>query len=463
MYNQQKQNDDKMDRYRSMIEDFNDENGIQNEFVTLSESQRKALNIFKEGKNALILGAAGSGKSKLIQEMKYITNKYTNKKIVVTATTGIASYNVNGLTINSFLGIGTGEQEISILIKRVSKKACIRQRLRSTDILVIDEISMMSAELFEKIDLLCQAILKKQLPFGGIQVVMTGDFHQLLPCFNKNENLFANQDKRLIFESDTFNMYFKSFNTVTLTSNFRQNDPLLLEILTRIRTGDHTENDMTVLQSRLNVDSNVQATVHLVSSNKQAQIINLTNLNNLKTDGIRFEAKFSQEGKSDIAKELTNELESQFRQKGIIETVLKQDARVMLIKNLCIEDGLVNGSVGTVTSFQTSVDNVLFPVVRFDNGITRTISPVDWELEIEGARATAVQLPLMLCWAITIHKCQSITLDKAVMDLASCFTDAMVYVALSRVRTLDGIFLNSFDKRKIKANEKVKEYLSNIN
>ncbi len=459
MYSTKAEND-KMEKYRSMIEDYNKENNVENNFITLSDTQELAFDMFKESKNLLIIGAAGTGKSKLINEMKYYITQQTMQKIVVTATTGVAAYNINGLTINAFLGIGTGDQDIDTIIRKVQRKPPLRDRIRNVDILVIDEISMMSAELFEKINALCQTIRRSAAPFGGIQMVLTGDFLQMSPVFNKNVELMGEQDTRLLFESSIFNKYFNKNNIINLKQNFRQTDAKFLKILQNVRTGNQTKEDIDILKSRivsLKDLTKLNDIVHLVASNRQAQEINSKNLGMTSGPEIKYTTTYNEEGDCQITKELKKELQNQFKQKGICEIALKKNARVMLLKNLSVETGLVNGSIGTVVEFEHT-----FPIVQFDNGIKKLITPVEWELELGGCCCKATQLPLMLCWAITIHKIQSITLDKAVMSLDNCFCVHQVYVALSRVRTLEGCYLKSFNPSKITVCEKTKKFLKTL-
>ncbi len=458
MFNESKLENDLMDKYRSLIEDFHQKNNIEDVFIKLSETQKEALQLFKEGENILVLGAGGTGKSKLIQEMCYQVRE-TGKNVVVCATTGIAAYNISGITLNSFMGIGTGEQDIDTLVNRVMRKFWVKERIKYTDIMIIDEISMASAELFEKVNAICQSVRRNMRPFGGIQVVLTGDFYQLLPVFNKNPVLFPNQDTRLIFESSTFKKYFNKKNTIILTQNFRQNDTLFLEVLMRLRRGEQTDSDIEILRKRLTyklgVDpTDIESAVYLVASNKRAQEINIQNLNSIKEPIVRYSASFNKVGDEKLSEELCKELQGQFMQKGITEVTLKKGARVMLIKNLSVAEGLVNGSVGTVVDF----DKLKNPKVKFDNGVEKVIEKVEWELDIGESKATASQLPLMLCWAITFHKSQSTTLNKAILDLGGAFCDHMVYVGLSRLRSLDGLYLTSFDPAKITVNKKVQEY-----
>jgi ATP-dependent DNA helicase PIF1 len=459
-------------KFRGLLEEYNQTQEPENqiEIVQLSETQQRAMDLFTAGKNVFIIGSGGHGKSMLVKEMRY---KQKEKRVVVTATTGIAAYNINGVTINSFMGIGTGDQSVERLINKIRRKQKIAERIRMVDILIIDEISMASAELFEKINVICQIIRRSSMPFGGIQVILTGDLLQLLPVFNKNESLFPNQDKRLIFESEIFNRYFDNTNTVELKTNFRQNDKQFIELLKRIRTGVHTKKDIDLLKTRLitNLErtqhetistTNFSDVVHLVSSNKQAQIINLTNLNGINEVGVEYKAQYIQTGDKEVTDELTSDIRFQFNQKGIDSIHLKRGARVMLIKNLEVEIGLVNGSVGTITKFE-EVDGNLYPFVEFDNGVRHLILPEQWELEYSQNSVKAIQIPLMLCWAITIHKSQSLTLEKAILDLGDCFCEHQVYVALSRLRSLDGLYLNSLNAKKIMVHQKVLEFLKRTN
>lgn len=451
-----------MDKFRSMVEEYNKDNKITDSYITLSETQQNAIDLFKEGKNLFVIGAAGTGKSRLIEEMRYYIQQHTPKNIVVTATTGIAAYNINGLTINSFMGMGTGEQNIEVLVKRIRCKPPVRDRIRNVDVLVIDEVSMMSAELFEKVNAICQTIRRSAALFGGIQVVLSGDLMQMLPVFNKNVKLFQEQDTRLIFESKVFRTYFNNDNTVVLRQNFRQSDKVFLALLNRLRVGEHSKDDIDILMSRLLSKLKVSSEetrdiVHLVASNRQAQEINMKNLDQIKEKGKDYKTTYFEGGDTELAKELKKELQNQFVQKGINEIQLKKNARVMLLKNLSVEEGLVNGSVGTIVEFDNGN-----PIVKFDNGPQRVITPVEWELELSGSMCKATQLPLMLCWAITIHKSQSITLDKALMTLGNCFCEHQVYVALSRVRSLAGLYISSFNASKVQVAKKVIDYLKDI-
>jgi ATP-dependent DNA helicase PIF1 len=448
------------------IQDMLKEANINIDFHdNLSDSQKKALELFKEGNNLLILGCGGTGKSFLLKTMEeYIKTSHKNKKMYLSSTTGISAYNIGGMTIHSFMGIGTGEVDVDTLIKRIKKRKMYRDRIMNTDILVIDEVSMLSGELFEKLHLICQNIRKSKLFFGGIQIIFTGDFLQLLPVFNKNKNLYQNVDERLIIESPLFNQMFKNENIIILKENFRQkNDSVFINLLLRIRNGTFTDDDVNLLKTRQVLPENIKDHVHLVSSNKKAQTINDTQLNKLKTPEVKYISSYTTSGKNKEVKELlTKELQFQFNQKGINELILKKDSRVMLIKNLDVSMGLVNGAIGTIVDFVPDpTENYDIPIVQFDNSnVKHPISVVSWELEIDNCKGMAYQIPLMLAYSVTIHKSQSLTLESAILDLADCFCDHQIYVALSRLKSLNGLYLKSFNKDKISVNKKMRDFLT---
>ena len=409
--------------------------------------------------------------SKLLKTMQEYNLENGNKNMHITATTGIASYNIKGCTINSFMGIGTGDRDISFLVKRVFRNKAIVERLIQTDILVIDEISMLSGALFEKINLICQHFRKNKRFMGGIQVIFTGDPMQLLAIFNQNNEMFTEpQDTRLIIESKQFNDKFnkKNNNIIVLTKNYRQlNDQSFINTLLRIRIGNQTDEDLNKLKNKcdnfnkeLKVLTSKKITpVHLVTSNKKAQIINDTNLKKLPGKECIFKAQFNNFGESkECIDILKRELDSQFKQKGLIELSLKMGAKVMLIKNLDVSIGLINGAIGTITNLDKYSINVLF-----DNGQHKIITQVNWDLEMNNNIVRAKQLPVILAYSLTVHRCQSLSLEYAILDIADCFADGQIYVALSRLCSFDGLLLKTFNPDKIKINQKMKTFVESLN
>jgi ATP-dependent DNA helicase PIF1 len=449
--------DSMLDKIRDLLVDHNRETGmsIPTEYdLELSDTQRNAFSKFRSGESMLILGSAGTGKTRLVKEFyKYVKRNDETKTMYITSTTGISAYNIGGITINSFMGIGTGDASIEVLLKRLRYKISIKDRIRRTDILVIDEISMMSASIFEKIDVIFQTLRKSKLPFGGIQLILTGDFLQLETIFSN-----PNDDNRFIIESQLFKKMFAK-STVVLKENFRQrSDNKYIDILMRIRRSEQTEVDVSHLRERLLKRGEQKGDiVHLVSSNRKAQEINTERLGSINSPESYYETVYVKTGDKDTCELLQKELQSQFSQRGIETVALRKGCRVLLIKNLDVTNGLVNGSIGTVEDLFT--DGVR---VKFDNGVVQIVNKVEWEIELDNSRVVLRQIPLMLSYSITIHKSQSLSLDNAVLDLADCFCNHMVYVALSRVRSLSGLYLKSFNPKKITVNPKLLEFINAI-
>lgn len=442
--------------------------------INLSESQKKAFSLFKHHKNILILGSAGTGKSFLLKTFQeYIKINYPEKCLCLTSTTGISAYNIGGITIHSFMGIGTGDKDLNILLKQIAKKKIYIERITTVDILIIDEISMLSANIFEKLNLICQHFRNNKLFFGGIQLIFTGDMNQLLCVFNTNKQIYKEIDERLIIESDVFNKEFSknSKNIIVLNENFRQkNDIEFINLLSRLRIGKYTKQDLNLLESRKITnfklpDSNIHTDniVHLVCTNAKAQAINTFNINKLSENELEYNATFSVTGSNkELNDILIKELEYQFKLKGIHKLILKKGARVMLIKNLDTELGLVNGALGTILDI-TNTSSGFFPIVQFDkNNVTQLIENYTSELTIDHSKALAIQIPLMLAYACTIHKIQGSTLDSAILDIEDAFVDHQVYVGISRVKTLNGLYFKSFNHNKIKVNKKTTLFLENL-
>lgn len=422
--------------------------------VELSQEQQKAIDLFESGNNVLMLSAAGCGKSFVINIIQEC-NK--DKNIGLVATTGVAAYSISGSTLHSFFGIGTGDLESHLLLKKVKRDQEKSKRLRELDILIIDEISMLGGELFEKLDYICKNLRNNNKFFGGIQIVLSGDILQLLCIFNRNNALYQEQDTRLIIESELFLKEFQD-KKVVLKYNFRQKgDTIYGELLSRIRIGEQTQDDINFLKTRMNLDL-PDNTIFLVSTNKKAQIINESKLKQLRTQEFTFDVKFSTTGKNKgICDILLDDLKSQFKQKGNGTVKLKNGCRVMLGINLMTELGLINGSMGTILEI-----NPKNCIVNFDNGLTQNIELHEFVMEYHGCSAKATQIPLIVAYGITIHKSQSITLEKAILDIGDCFADHQCYVALSRVKTLSGLYLKSFNESKIKINQKMLDY-TNLN
>lgn len=439
--------------------------------MSLNDDQQLAFNIFLKGQSLFITGPGGCGKSFLI---KYIKD-YCDERLMsigVTALTGCAASLINGQTLHGWAGIGLGKESAPDIVRKIIRRPPTYKRWQSTQILIIDEISMMSMELFNKLHLIAQAIRKNDLFFGGIQLVLCGDFAQLEPIGPRGSS-----PPKLTFESKLWQKYIDS-NTVYLSEIIRQTDPVFQGILLRLRLGELTKEDKAVLNGRLMTDESdanisvsdgennigtIKATV-LYPLKKDVSRINNDELQKLLTSGAKSHTYKSYDSvinrKSKLPQQIrSNHVEQLNKCTNAAESlVLAVGSQVMLIKNKNVEENLVNGSRGVVLE----INEVGSPVVMFDDGQQLTILPEAFEIENGDSIITRKQIPLILAWALTIHKCQGATLTNVITDLSDIFGYAQGYVTLSRVRSLEGLFIVSINYSKIRCNPKVKQYYKNL-
>ncbi len=421
---------------------------------SLSAKQKEAIYAVEDGYNIFITGSAGTGKSFLLQ---YLKRNYLSSGLHVTASTGIAAINVGGQTIHSWSGIGLGNMPIEQLINNFSsvKFSHLRKKIRMANMLAIDEISMISAGTFDLLNELFKNIRKNKKAFGGLQLILFGDFLQLPPIQKYNEAIDSNYN--FCFQSRAWEeLNSKNF---ILEDVFRQKDLNFVKLLDNIRFGNIDNNSIDILRSRLNApdNNNIKPTI-LVTHNSQMESINEAALQNIPSKSQFFEASYKGNAKK------IETLRKNCLAKENLE--LKIGCQVMMLKNTYQKEGIINGSLGVVKGFSTKKN---YPIVEFKNGATLTIAPEDWALEkynqekdqlIVEARMT--QIPLMPSWAITVHKSQGMTLDKVKCNLSNAFSDGQIYVALSRVKTLEGLFIDGLDLNKIKANDMVVKFYQNL-
>lgn len=440
--------------------------------MTLSKEQEFALEKFKEEKNIFITGPGGTGKSFLIKEMVKEAC-VMGKRIHVCALTGCAAVllQCNAKTIHSWSGIGLGNAPFDkILYKiRIGKK---KKNWKCVDILVIDEVSMMSKKIFDLLDMLGRKLRNQpDKPFGGIQLVFSGDFFQLPPVGKKEDE----DSCRFCFESENWKSTFDY--EIELKTIFRQSDALYAKILNQIRVGRITKKSFAELQKYINRTQPKEQIVRptlLYPTKKFVEKLNKTSLEGLKTQEKNYDLRVV----SPVLMELTSEQKQiasnfteQEREKettmlinsfnGEQNLILKEGAQVMCVVNLDMEGpiSICNGSQGIIKEFD-KVDG--YPIVLFNNGIERKITTHIWKSETIPDVAIE-QVPLILAWALTIHKSQGTTLDLAEIDVGNrVFECGQTYVALSRVKSLEGLYLKSFDPFKIKINSKVKEYYQKL-
>jgi ATP-dependent DNA helicase PIF1 len=461
--------------------------------LLLSREQQIAFDKYFNGYNIFITGPGGSGKSLLIKQI-YNHSINCGKVIKITAMTGCASLllECNAKTIHSWAGIGTGNFNGSIdkLIKRIRGNKRILNNWLKTEILVIDEISMLSLKLFELLNNIAQKIRHNNYPFGGIQIIMSGDFYQLPPIGN-NDDI---QSKQFCFESDLWNIIFSYDCQIELVKIFRQNDDNFAKILNQVREGKIKKSSNNILNSLVGreIDINLfSEPTKLYPTKNSVEYINNFKLNNLKTEIKEFKMKYCIS--PEIKKKLSNNIidyEFKLLNNNLLcekELKLKIGAQVMsiininqstykkkiegldksnwFIKNNDIMDNdndnllICNGSNGIIKNFCPITG---FPLVKFNNNIEMIITPHSWQSENYSGLSIS-QIPLILSWALTIHKSQGATLDCAEIDIGSgIFECGQSYVALSRVKNLNGLYLTSYDVSKIKINKKVKEFYENL-
>ncbi|MBN9542828.1 MAG: AAA family ATPase [Alphaproteobacteria bacterium] len=413
----------------------------------LSPDQHQAINAVREGRNVFITGKAGTGKSFLITLLKAL---YHDRGIEITATTGIAAVNIGGATIHSFSGIGAGDMPVEFIVKRLksAKSRQMRKKIKECRLLVIDEISMLASDTIDKIDMVFRNIREVNVPFGGIQVVLIGDFAQLPPVTRDNQYSYA-------FNSQVWRE--ANLKVFVLKSIFRQKDPEFIELLNNIRLNQLSDKDVRLLKSRENLKPDFKNLTIIATHNDQVDRINTHFLKELNTTSQSF--KMEEYGDD---KDKLDYLKKYCLAPSSLE--LKIGAQVMMLKNTHYKEGIINGSTGKVLDFIIFKGRKL-PVVRFNNGVEKVIEYESWALEdicLETGRlseiASIAQLPLSLAWAITVHKSQGMSIDRIYCDLSKAFAPGQVYVALSRARSLEGLYIQNFNPRKIIVNQQVKDF-----
>lgn len=400
-------------------------------------TQEEALAILRTGAHVFLTGEAGSGKTHTI-------NAYTDYlreqgiDFAVTASTGIAATHIHGMTIHAWSGIGIARSLDEDGVRAIVDNRYVAKRIKKARVLIIDEISMLDASIFDMVERVCRAVRKGQLPFGGLQVVVVGDFFQLPPVVKEGE--FS----RFAFESETWQ--WLDFKVCYLTEQHRQEDDMFLELLSAVRSQTWGALHQRRLETRL-IDSGDELPdemTRLFSHNADVDRINQGELRKLSAKTYRF--VMAERGPDKLVGAL---------KRGCLspeQLELKEGASVMFTKNNQGE-GFVNGTLGIVIGFEGMKH---WPVVRTHSGDRIVVEPMEWMMmEGDTILAKITQLPLRLAWAMTIHKSQGVSLDAAVMDLSQTFEFGQGYVALSRVRRLSGVHLMGINERALEVHPRV--------
>ncbi len=421
-------------------------------------TQEQALDILKTGANVFLTGEPGAGKTYTINTFVDYLRAH-DVEPAITASTGIAATHIGGMTIHSWSGIGIKTNLDKYDLDKIASSEYVCKRVRRTKVLIIDEISMLSTNMLDMINVVCREIKQNDEPFGGIQIILVGDFFQLPPIVRRPVDVDSYGEARrkkqnsLIpqvgpvgtFAYDAGAWERAHLVVCYLTEQHRQDDMDFLSVLSAIRANNFSEKHREHLNTRkIDMDNYPENITKLFSHN-----FDVDRVNNIELSKIEEETKFfkmSAEGNEKIVETL---------KKGCLspeKLELKIGAVVMCTKNNQ-KERFVNGTLGLVTGFDEFNGH---PVIKTRSGRSITVTPMDWMVEENGKiRAQITQIPLRLAWAITVHKSQGMSMDAAVMDLSQVFEFGQGYVALSRVRRLSGLYLLGINEHALKVHPEI--------
>ena len=433
---------------------------------TFSPEQTEAFDLFCGRKNLFLTGPGGTGKSFLIKAM--VEHCKANKRTCqVCALTGCAAVllDCNASTIHSWSGIGTMNSTEENILRKIQKNKDLKGQWKATEVLIVDEVSMMSRRMFELLYFLAQRIRLDKSAFGGIQVVFVGDFFQLPPI---DKDGFC-------FESDQWFEVFPKAQHLELKTFFRQSDPVYIDILMKIRKGQLDKQSIDLLETYVARDRDKPIT-KIVPTRKQADFINQSTYDQLTGEESVLGASLRKDLTTYVRdgrpidpallatcanlseKEKTYELENLMKNNHLCPILrLKKGTQVMCLRNIDVANQICNGSQGIVEDFVKDR-----PVILFSNGRRMTMEKVWFQSDNYPTLAIA-QYPLCMAWAVTIHKIQGSSLSHAQIDVGnSIFEYGQTYVALSRIKTMDGLYLMNFQPKRIKSDPKVLAFYESL-
>jgi len=455
--------------------------------MELSPAQEQAMDAFTKKQNMFLTGPGGTGKTALIKKMVEHC-KTVGLRVQVCALTGCASIllNCQAKTVHSWAGIGLANGYTDLIVNKVATNKRKASNWKKIDVLIIDEVSMMSQKIFEILDAIGRKVRKptSHLPFGGLQIVFSGDFYQLPPVpreDNFQDDPDTNTSAAFCFESPQWNTTFSVI--IQLTKIFRQTDQAYTKVLNQIRVGRLTKSAFELLLPHIGktLPETFKPTI-LLPRRRDVEMINAAEFIKLVGDEKIYklseaDAPPVQQAQQIQAQQVQGasvmpatthisqeqrEMEYNLLVNSIMadkEIILKKGTQVMCIANIDMESAepIVNGSQGIVIDFVGGL-----PLVQFNNGAKRTVGYHTWSSEMSPSIGVK-QIPLIYAWAITIHKAQGVSLDMAQIDAGSnIFECGQTYVALSRIKSLDGLYLTAFDPQKIKVNKKVQDFYASI-
>ncbi len=424
--------------------------------------QTEALTLLKMGKNVFLTGPAGSGKTYVLNTyIEYLRDR--GVEVAITASTGIAATHIGGMTIHSWSGVGIKDHLSARDLDYLEQQQYMWKRFEKVKVLIIDEVSMLKDSMLDMVDRVCKTFKRNEKPFGGLQIILSGDFFQLPPIERyspqvqmEQASLTINLDEEISYQMEVENeirtpFAFKArswkmadLHVCYLDEQFRQDDETLLNILNEMRTGevsDETRQMLMEMVSHIETDELTRLYTH----NTDVDKFNMMKLEEIEEEPEIYE--MTSRGKASGVEAL---------KRGCLspaELMLKIGARVMFTKNNPVQ-GYVNGTTGIIVDFDDG-----FPVVETKEGDRYVAQEQSWAIEDQGKLVAEVfQIPLKLAWAVTIHKSQGMTLDSASIDLSEAFVPGQGYVALSRLRTLDGLDLKGINRQALEVHPGVLEF-----
>ena len=429
----------------------------------LNEQQRRAYDAVAAGKSIFLTGAGGTGKSYLLATLYHVLGAQSDKMVSITAMTGCAALLLgrHAKTLHSWASIGLGREPATVLAAQIRKSDKARNRWKHTDVLVIDEVSMLTPELLEKLNEVAQIVRNNKNIMGGLQIVFVGDFFQLPPIYKDQEE----KECFFAFESPLWNQIVQE--NIQLTQMVRADDPVFQRILEEARRGTLSAESLAILKTREGLSWQNERIRPTLLFNRRAEVdmVNEKNIRALTGERHTFDAETvflpieSTRGlnvNSEIVKRAVMKLDRDASYDT--KLVLAINAQVMLLVNKDPEAGLVNGSRGVVVGFAEGGQ----PIVQFKKGSPLSIPASTWEPEdLPGVQRR--QIPLKLAYAMTTHKSQGATLDCALIDIGSTtFECGQAYVALSRVRNLESLYIWEIDPTAFRAHPKVLAFYDSL-
>ena len=470
------------------------DNKIKSSEISNDPVLNEVIHLIDSGRNIFITGGAGTGKSYLLQQIKQYYPFLT-----LTSTTGVSAININGQTVNSWAGVGICKRSIESVANSIMKNGVKYKQLALCKMLAIDEISMLKSETMEYIDKVLKIVRNNNAPFGGIQTILIGDFFQLPPVVRDDEHPNRKlQDSDYCFNCRTW----KDLNLVpvVLKEVKRQTDKEFVKVLNNLREGKTELDDLKVIWNREQEvrefikSDDAKSMLKLFSQNIDADNYNKQRLMELECQSASFTANDSilwynenddriyvekRDKESDEWKKFDDDCKAPLKLQIKYDVQLKKGCRVMLLQNLDVANGLANGSCGTVVNIQNDAVEVLFdtnnkivPIrrIEFEKLLDTkpTLKPIknaygeEEKILMTKKKIVRNQYPLRLAYGITIHKSQGMTFDKLIVDCKGIFADGQAYVALSRTRSLQGLYPINFDHTTVTVSNAVIDFYKQL-